>query len=233
MRTKTLLIAAAALVAATVSSEAQVYSANVVGYCNVVVPANPGWACLANPFDLDGVNNITNVLANVPKGTTIQLFTPGVGFNISVTRQNFGAPWSASAATTFIPPGVGFMVQSSGASFTNTFVGNVIVPVGGTNTFNLQGNHVAQLVGSPVPFSGDIATANGSGSLNLGNSLPGGTGTGGSTVQFYSGGFSLAASKSSFGAGSWTSSGTVNVGQGFVVLPGGPAVPVAWQQTLP
>ncbi len=37
---KTLLIAAAALVAGVISSEAQVYSANIVGYVNVVMPAN-------------------------------------------------------------------------------------------------------------------------------------------------------------------------------------------------
>ena len=36
---KTLLIAAAALVAGVISSEAQVYSANIVGYVNVVMPA--------------------------------------------------------------------------------------------------------------------------------------------------------------------------------------------------
>lgn len=39
MRTKTLLIAAAALAAATISSQAQVYSQNVVGYVNQSIPA--------------------------------------------------------------------------------------------------------------------------------------------------------------------------------------------------
>ncbi len=36
---KTLLIAAAALVAGVISSDAQVYSANIVGYVNVACPA--------------------------------------------------------------------------------------------------------------------------------------------------------------------------------------------------
>jgi len=40
MRSKTLLIAAAALVAGVMSSEAQVYSQNVVGYINQPIPAN-------------------------------------------------------------------------------------------------------------------------------------------------------------------------------------------------
>ena len=40
MKTKTLLIAAAALAAGVISSEAQVYSQNVVGYVNQQIPAN-------------------------------------------------------------------------------------------------------------------------------------------------------------------------------------------------
>jgi hypothetical protein len=39
MKSKTLLIAAAALVAGVITSEAQVYSANIVGYVNVTLPA--------------------------------------------------------------------------------------------------------------------------------------------------------------------------------------------------
>ena len=40
MRTKTLLIAAAALAAGILSSSAQTYSQNIVGYVNQVLPAN-------------------------------------------------------------------------------------------------------------------------------------------------------------------------------------------------
>ncbi len=60
MRTKTLLIAAAALAATVISSEAQVYSANVVGYVNVVLQG--GYNLEANPFDDGNGNHLTNLI---------------------------------------------------------------------------------------------------------------------------------------------------------------------------
>jgi hypothetical protein len=64
MRTQTLLIAAAtALAAAVTSSQAQtVYSANVVGYVNVTVPAGT-FSLIADQLDT-GTNTINNVLLN-------------------------------------------------------------------------------------------------------------------------------------------------------------------------
>ena len=64
MRTQTLLIAAAAALAAAVtSSQAQtVYSANVVGYVNVTFPAN-SFSLIANQLDT-GSNTVNNVLNN-------------------------------------------------------------------------------------------------------------------------------------------------------------------------
>jgi hypothetical protein len=223
MRTKTLLIAAAALVAATVSSEAQVYSANIVGYCNVVVPQSPGWACVANPLDLDGVDNITNVLAGAPKGTTIELWGAS-GFSTVVTKSALNGNWSANAATTFIPPGVGFLIKGSSA-FTNTFVGNVIPVVGGTNNLALA-SLTLQLVGSPCAYAGDLTNSvnNGLGSLNLGSTLPKG-----SQIQTWNNGFQLVATKSALN-GLWNADPTFNVAQGFFVKPGSAT---NWVQTLP
>ena len=59
MRTKTLLLSAAALVAGALASQAQsnVYSANVVGYANVVIQGNGQFTLVANPFD-DGKGNV-------------------------------------------------------------------------------------------------------------------------------------------------------------------------------
>ncbi len=63
MKTKTLLIAAAALAAGVISSQAQVYSANIVGYANVVCPAST-LVLLANPLD-NGTNTANDVFASL------------------------------------------------------------------------------------------------------------------------------------------------------------------------
>ncbi len=60
---KTLLIAAAALVAGVVSSEAQVYSANIVGYVNVTCPAG-AQVLVSNPLD-DGTNQANDLLSHI------------------------------------------------------------------------------------------------------------------------------------------------------------------------
>ncbi|HEY3930955.1 MAG TPA: hypothetical protein VGM58_01145 [Verrucomicrobiae bacterium] len=225
MRTKTLLLGVAALAFGIYSSQAQnVYSQNVVGYVNVIVPQAPAWACAANPFDLDGVDNITNVLANAPKGTTVELFSPATGFSTIVTRSAINGSWSAAAATTFIPPGVGFMIKCTTA-YTNTFVGNVIPNSGGTNSLPLSALTL-QLIGSPTPYSGTLTNAsdNGANSLNLGATLPKNT-----QIQTYNNGFTLAATKSAIN-GTWNANPTLMPGQGFFVKPGSAT---NWQQTLP
>src|SRR5271170_4448050 len=62
MRTKTLLVAVAALAATIITSEAQVYSANVVGYASVVITGGQ-YNMLANPFN-SGVTNGANEVFN-------------------------------------------------------------------------------------------------------------------------------------------------------------------------
>jgi hypothetical protein len=224
MRTKTLLLAVAALAAGISYSQAQnVYSQNIVGYVNVVVPQSPSWACVANPFDIDGVDNITNVLANAPKGTTIDLFSPVSGFSTVVTRNPVNGNWSANAGSVNIPPGVGFLIKGTTA-FTNTFVGNVIPNVGGTNSLSVASLTLA-LVGSPVPYSGTLTNAsdNGTNSLNLGATLPKN-----SQIQTYNNGFSIAAVKNPVN-GNWNANPTISVGQGFFIKAGSAT---NWQQTL-
>ncbi|MGD1087648.1 MAG: hypothetical protein ABR955_02850 [Verrucomicrobiota bacterium] len=227
MRTKTLLLAAGALAAGIASSQAQnVYSQNIVGYVQVISPGTPGWVCAANPLDLDGVDNITNVLGptNFPKGGQVELFTAS-GFSIDVKRSTIGAgAWTANAATTFIPPGVGFMIQTP-SPWTNTFVGNVIPAPIGTNTMALTGS-LYQLIGSPYPVSGTLTNGadQGPGVLNLGSSLPKGT-----IVETWvpGTGFVQAAKRSTIGAGLWTGNPTFTPGEGFFVNPG---AGTNWQQ---
>src|ERR1035437_3613111 len=57
---KTLLIAAAALAAGIITSQAQpVYSQNIVGYVNV--PAAVGFTAMDNPLNNNGNNSATNL----------------------------------------------------------------------------------------------------------------------------------------------------------------------------
>jgi hypothetical protein len=82
MRTQTLLIAAAATLAAAVtSSQAQtVYSANVVGYVNLTVPGN-SFSLIGNQLDT-GTNLVNNVLLNGPVSSQTTLFIwTGTTFN--------------------------------------------------------------------------------------------------------------------------------------------------------
>jgi hypothetical protein len=71
MRTKTLLIAAAALAATVITSEAQVYSANVVGYVNQIIPAHS--------YQIYGSQLINGSDANATNGDINTTFLTGFG----------------------------------------------------------------------------------------------------------------------------------------------------------
>jgi len=138
MRTKTLLLTAATVAAGALSSMAQnVYSVNVVGYVNVVVPA--GYSTIANP--LSASDNTVTALFNTASTTGSQ---PALGANLftwngsSFQANNndaFGGGWQFPSNT--VPPGLGVFFQNVNTVFTNTFVGTVVqgpatnaVPVG-------------------------------------------------------------------------------------------------------
>jgi len=224
MRTKTLLLSAVALAAGLLSSQAQsnVYSANIVGYVSVVSLANSNTP-IANPLDLDGANIITNVLANTPNGTLVQIWN-GAGFT-AVSRSAFGSgAWSANAAGISIPPGKGFFLKTP-VTFTNVFVGSVIPANGGTNNVALQAG-VLQFVGSVLPVGGTITNSvdQGVNALNLGSALDKG-----SLIQVWNGAGYTAASRGSFGAGTWSSNLTFSVGQAFFVKA---STSTNWTQSL-
>jgi hypothetical protein len=207
MKAKTLLIAAAALVAGVVSSEAQVYSANIVGYVNAVIPANQ-LTLVANPLD-DGTNTITSLGAALPNKSQVQVWN-GSGYTVS---SKGAGVWNNNLS---IPVGTGFFVKSPNA-ITNTFVGNVAVAPGGSTTNALPSGALV-LVGSTIPYTGDLTDTN----LNLGPSLPNK-----SQVQVWNGtGFTV----SSKGAGVWNTPLTLSAGEGFFVKSASAA---NWTQVLP
>jgi hypothetical protein len=153
MRTKILLTAAAALAAGVVASNAQVYSANVVGYANVTVVGASAYTLVANPFDDGNGNQSSNLLASLPNKSQLVTWN-GTGYNTAITKT--GGAWPSSVV---LYPGTGFFLKNGIASsppLTNTFVGNVIVNSGGSVTNPLPVGY--SLAGSPVPYAGDAAS---------------------------------------------------------------------------
>jgi len=208
MRTKTLLIAAAALAATVISSEAQstVYSANVVGYVNVVMPAGQ-LVLVSNPLD-DGTNTTTSLGQNLANKSQIQIWN-GAGFTAT---SKAGGVWSPDLS---IPVGTGFFVNSK-TTITNTFVGTVI-PANNSSTTNALPAGALVLVGSTIPYAGDLNDTN----LNLGPAL-----ANKSQIQVWNGTGFTATSKS---GGVWTPNLSLAVAQGFFV---DSKTATNWVQTL-
>jgi hypothetical protein len=220
MRTKSLLIAAAALVAGLVSVQAQsnVYSLNIVGYVNEIYAGNAKFTLAGQPLDDGNGNNLTNLFASLPKGANIQ-FWNGTGYT-PVTK---GATWGTNFV---VPPGTAFFVRltSTTPSYTNTFVGT-INNAKATNSFVLN---TFALVCSPLPIGGDLTNQNNT-NFNLSPTL-----AKGSTIQVWdqtlnagNGGFVSSVKGSTPYA--WGTNLNLNVGQGFFV---NPKNTTNWVQTL-
>jgi hypothetical protein len=127
MRTKALLLTAAASLIGAAAMAQAVVSVNVVGFVNVTIPAS-GYAMVANQLNGSPNNVITNVIPTAPGGTQVftwdavnqQLnnaieFVPGVG-------------WVEGEAISeaVLAPGMGFYVLNNQATpLTLTFVGEV------------------------------------------------------------------------------------------------------------
>jgi hypothetical protein len=147
MRTKTLLLTAALAVAGTLSSMAQVYSVNAVGYVNVNVP--PGFSMIANPLNAS-TNTITALFGAAPDGTVIYKFNPATGTYTS-NLKDFGE-WSIPNDT--LVPGEGAFIRNNGTQpFTVTFVGEVMQG----NLTNAIPNGFS-IKSSMVPQSGQLDT---------------------------------------------------------------------------
>jgi hypothetical protein len=97
MRTKTLLIAAAAMAVGIISSQAQVYSQNIVGYYNVTIPAGQYYILanqLINGTDSLATNNDINSVYTA--GFTSDPNGPGLGSQCSELLI-----WSGSSYTPY------------------------------------------------------------------------------------------------------------------------------------
>lgn len=121
MRTKTLLLSAAATVLGAWSVSAQVYSVNAVGYVNATLV--PKLNLVANPLNAGTGNNVlSKVLVGVPDNTAVFKFN-GTGYDAANYLEALGG-WDTDLA---LAPGEGAFVQIPGtADVKVTFVGEVM-----------------------------------------------------------------------------------------------------------
>jgi hypothetical protein len=156
MKTQTLLIAAAALAAGIMSSHAQVYSQNIVGYVNI--PLVAGNNLIANQLDYDGTgtnNTVNTVFPNgLPNKATLEAWN-GAGFVGAEYLTSSGWSGTNSAfVTAALQPGSGFFLKV-GAATNITLVGNVIT---GTNTYPIVAG--LQIIAPSAPVAGTLDTTN-------------------------------------------------------------------------
>jgi hypothetical protein len=209
MRTKTILLSAAALVAGLASSMAQsnVYSVNIVGYANKTLATN-ALELIQNPLD-NGTNTLNSTLGSLQPGSIAYVWN-GSGYTIATRGK---AVWGPDLS---IPTGLGLFVRRLGSTGTNTFVGEVVANVGQSVTNPLAAN-VTTLTGSLLPYA---STLNGT---NLGLA---GAPNGSVIYQWNGGGYTIATR----GKAVWGPDLTIGVGEGFFIRP---SSNFNWVQTLP
>ena len=154
MRTRTLILTAAALVAGLATSFAQTYSANIVGYATLTL--QPGFNLIANQFDLDGNgtnNTVSGVFGtNLPPNSTIYAFN-GSGYDIASFSSRSG--WDFP--NNLINPGRGFWINNPNASaVTVTISGQVLT--GTLPNGNVPAAGGFAIVSSVVPQAGLLQT---------------------------------------------------------------------------
>ena len=157
MRTKSLLAAAAIVAAGLASSQAQsnVYSLNVVGYVNKVVEGGGSYNLLANPLKNTsaGGNNLTNLFSGSQPVSAQILKWDVVNFDFAVVQPSFGVSWDVNVP---LNVGEGFFYVNPGATFTNTFVGEVVQ---GAFTNFITGSGSYNCIGSSAPIGGSFTNA--------------------------------------------------------------------------
>jgi hypothetical protein len=228
MRTKTLLIAAAALAATVITSQAQVYSANIVGYASTVLSGAVNSFTMA-VVPLQGPTNAADqVITAIQPGDTIYIWigttyynstyygpgndpTPPFTYNWLDSNNN----WTNAPA---LNPGQGFFyLNNQGVDETNVYAGTVVL----TNSLNLTGNPDFSMVGSTPPIAGYLDSTNFNLPLQPGDTIYVWTGTTYYNSTFYGPGNDPTAPFTYNWLDSnnnWTNAPTVSVGQGFFYL---------------
>lgn len=212
-------MAGAALVLSLATSQAQVYSANVVGYVNRVIPAYPGYAVVANPLDT-GNNVLTNLLQKLPVGSQVLKWDYNNStFDKVFSRNSIGAGWSPTGSgTNTLNLGEACVVQLGSTyvgTFTNTFVGTVLQG-SISNVIMFPGYTFASF---PVPVTGTATDA----VINLNASLPSSP-SGSEFLAFNEvaqNGFTLISTRNGIGAGWSGGIPQITLGTGFFIINNG------------
>jgi len=171
---KTLLIAAATLAASVISSQAGVYSQNIVGYANVTTLGfkNNMISC---PFTIGASNGLNEIFGtSLPQYSYVLIYTNANYVTATYDNQNIpGTYWyNADESVAYdgiggdpgipcLPPGVGFFLYVAGPTMTNTFAGAVAISVGTSNNMVLNPYH-NNAVASVVPYAGPVTNGNNS-----------------------------------------------------------------------
>jgi hypothetical protein len=158
MKAKTLLIAAATLAVGAITSQAQVYSQNVVGYINLTL--TNGYNLVANQLDFDGTktnNNVVTVFGtNLPASTLVEAWKPStVGFTSASWINSKGVlKWTGdtNGVNAALQTGQGVFISTPSPT-TITLIGQVVQ---GTNVNVLTPGY--NLVSSIPPIAGDVVT---------------------------------------------------------------------------
>jgi hypothetical protein len=207
MRTKALL-SMAALAAGALTSMAQVYSANIVGYYNVTCPV--GFTMTANQLQASPDNTVVSLFPNMPDNVEVWGWN---GVSFAPNTSYGGQTWDDNSQT--FNPGDGMFIHNvGGSSLTVTFVGQVPT---GTLTKTLGGSPTFTLSGSIVPQAGNLETE-----MNLHPNQN-------DEVWFWNG--VSYAPDTFYDVGTWDADPIVTVGQGWFYK-NNAAITVTWTRTF-
>lgn len=126
-----------------------VYSANVVGYVNVTIPAN-GFALVANQLKGTPDNALKNVIPTAPPGTLFYKYNNGYS---TFTFDEIDLAWTPNGDVTLSPGEGAFIKNVTATPMTVTFVGEV--PQGDLKNAIPAGFSIRS---SMVPQAGKITT---------------------------------------------------------------------------
>jgi len=208
-----MLITAALTAAGALSSMAQVYSANIVGYINLNIPF--GYSLIANQLNNSPDNTLNTLFKTAPDGTTIFKYDPVLGYG----QDNiFGNVWQSGGFTT-MNPGEGALIYAP-SGFTATFVGEVQLQ----STLSVVEGY--SIVSSVIPQAGHLSDPNvpagqhGQANTDLGLAGPNGLGIGQAGYTVFKFDNVLGYGQSFWDGGSWGVAGdpgpSLNVGESYL-----------------
>jgi len=181
-------MAVAAFAAGITISNAQVYSANVVGYASVPSLTPNQYYMMECPFAVGVSNGVNEVFGtSLPDGSAVYTWNSGSQTFSTVVYDSTGGNNGLSGVVWFqaddttpatslptIPPGRGFFFVPNGP-MTNVFSGAVSVNVGTSNSIPLPTPNQYYMLGSLVPYSGFVTNGTASGGGANMNNLPDGS----------------------------------------------------------